>query len=92
MRTTLLVSALAAALGFQGPAPLQRPRLAQRAQAVHMEEEAAEEAPPAGPVYSESMPFLVKREALTGYVGDVGFDPVGFSAIFPMDWLREAEV
>merc|ERR1719310_1880874 len=49
------------------------------------------EAPP-GPVYSEALPFLLKRKQLEGYVGDVGFDPVGFSEIFPMDWLREAEL
>ena len=47
------------------------------------EEEAAPPAPPAVE-YSESMPFLVKRKALSGYVGDVGFDPVGFSELLPM--------
>ena len=52
-------------------------------------DKAEEDAPPAPPpppavVYSESMPFLVKRKALDGYVGDVGFDPVGFSEILPM--------
>ena len=50
---------------------------------------AEEEAPPAPPpapkvIYSQSMPFLVKRPQLAGYVGDAGFDPVGFSEIFPM--------
>jgi hypothetical protein len=41
--------------------------------------------PPPPPVeYSQSMPFLVKRKALAGYVGDIGFDPVGFSEILPM--------
>merc|ERR1719160_5817 len=56
-------------------------------------EEATEaaDAPPAVE-YSESLPMLVKRQQLKGYVGDVGFDPVGFSEIFPMDWLREAEL
>ena len=34
--------------------------------------------------YSESLPFLVKRPQLKGYVGDVGFDPLGFSEILPM--------
>merc|ERR1712228_632386 len=33
--------------------------------------------------YSESLPFLVKRKNLAGYVGDVGFDPLGFSEILP---------
>merc|ERR1712060_112353 len=63
---------------------------------VRMEEEAAvaEQAQPAPPAekYSETKTFLVKRKALTGYVGDVGFDPLGFSEILPMDWLREAEL
>jgi len=27
-----------------------------------------------------------------GYVGDVGFDPIGFSDNFDMKWLREAEI
>ena len=50
-------------------------------------EEAAAPAPPPAPPpveYSESLPFLVKRKALKGYVGDVGFDPLGFSEILPM--------
>ena len=34
--------------------------------------------------YSESLPMLVKRPQLKGYVGDVGFDPLGFSEILPM--------
>merc|ERR1719182_614125 len=59
--------------------------------------EEAVEAPPAPPPppaveYAESLPFLVKRPQLKGYVGDVGFDPLGFSEILPMDWLREAEL
>merc|ERR1712129_533891 len=41
---------------------------------------------------AESLPMLVKRPQLKGYVGDVGFDPLGFSEILPMDWLREAEL
>merc|ERR1712228_476120 len=42
--------------------------------------------------YSEALPFLVERKNLAGYVGDVGFDPFGFSDLLPMDWLREAEL
>jgi hypothetical protein len=61
------------------------------AEAAEAEAE-AEPAPPAPPAveYSESMPFLVKRKALSGYVGDVGFDPVGFSEILPMVRARRA--
>merc|ERR1711988_1100848 len=80
--------------GFShGAAPLPRSATAVRQIAtVRMEEEAAvEEAPPAVE-YSESLPMLVKRPQLKGYAGDVGFDPVGFSEIFSMDWLREAEL
>jgi hypothetical protein len=41
---------------------------------------------------SQSMPFLTKPKNLEGYVGDVGFDPLGFSEYFDMKWLREAEI
>jgi len=61
--------------------------------------DAAEETPPppAEPavLYSESLPFLVRRASLGPvgkYVGDVGFDPLGFTEILPIEWLREAEI
>lgn len=38
------------------------------------------------------MPFLLKPKNLEGYVGDVGFDPFGFSDYFDMKWLRESEL
>jgi len=41
---------------------------------------------------SESIPFLLKSEYLNGYVGDVGFDPFGFSKEVQMEYLREAEL
>jgi light-harvesting complex I chlorophyll a/b binding protein 4 len=41
---------------------------------------------------SESLPFLVTPTNTKGYVGDVGFDPLGFSDGFDMKWLREAEI
>eukprot|EP00548_Thalassiothrix_antarctica_P006107 CAMPEP_0194134082 /NCGR_PEP_ID=MMETSP0152-20130528/4154_1 /TAXON_ID=1049557 /ORGANISM="Thalassiothrix antarctica, Strain L6-D1" /LENGTH=204 /DNA_ID=CAMNT_0038829623 /DNA_START=57 /DNA_END=671 /DNA_ORIENTATION=- len=41
---------------------------------------------------SPSMPFLVKPKNLDGWVGDVGFDPIGFADWFDMKWLREAEI
>merc|ERR1719311_1179788 len=64
------------------------------AEEAAVKEKTEKAAPPAPPAveYSESLPMLVKRQQLKGYVGDVGFDPVGFSEIFPMDWLREAEL
>lgn len=37
--------------------------------------------------------FLERPPALDGtWVGDVGFDPLGFSNIIDMRWLREAEL
>uniref|UniRef100_A0A7S4AWS7 Plastid light harvesting protein n=2 Tax=Pseudo-nitzschia australis TaxID=44445 RepID=A0A7S4AWS7_9STRA len=41
---------------------------------------------------SQSLPFLTRPEKIKGYVGDVGFDPLGFSDTFDMKWLREAEI
>jgi len=54
-------------------------------------------APPAAPSveYSEALPFLTRRASLGpkgALVGDVGFDPLGFTEIFPLEWLREAEI
>jgi len=56
-----------------------------------------EKAEPAEPevLYSEALPFLTRRASLGpvgDYVGDVGFDPVGFTELFDIRWLREAEV
>lgn len=41
---------------------------------------------------SESLPFLTRPKNLEGYIGDVGFDPLGFSDTFDMKWLRESEL
>jgi len=41
---------------------------------------------------SEAVPFLLRPKNTAGYVGDVGFDPIGFSDGFDMKWLREAEL
>lgn len=39
------------------------------------------------------MPFLPYPANLKGYVGDdIGFDPLGISNYFPMDYLRESEL
>jgi len=39
------------------------------------------------------MPFLPYPEACKGYIGeDTGFDPLGISNYFPMDYLRESEL
>jgi len=41
---------------------------------------------------SAALPFLPKPSNLSGYVGDVGFDPLRISDYVPMDYLREAEL
>eukprot|EP00560_Eucampia_antarctica_P006365 CAMPEP_0197826474 /NCGR_PEP_ID=MMETSP1437-20131217/3428_1 /TAXON_ID=49252 ORGANISM="Eucampia antarctica, Strain CCMP1452" /NCGR_SAMPLE_ID=MMETSP1437 /ASSEMBLY_ACC=CAM_ASM_001096 /LENGTH=174 /DNA_ID=CAMNT_0043426939 /DNA_START=176 /DNA_END=700 /DNA_ORIENTATION=+ len=41
---------------------------------------------------SRAVPFLVAPTKTAGYVGDVGFDPLGFSDLFDIKWLREAEI
>lgn len=39
------------------------------------------------------MPFLPYPENCKGYIGeDIGFDPLGLSGYFPMDYLRESEI
>lgn len=43
--------------------------------------------------FSESVPFLKQPAMLDGTLaGDVGFDPLGFSDIFDVKVLREAEL
>jgi light-harvesting complex I chlorophyll a/b binding protein 1 len=42
---------------------------------------------------SPAMPFLPYPENLKGYIGDdIGFDPLGISNYFPMDYMRESEI
>eukprot|EP00960_Hanusia_phi_P031433 749283-Hanusia_phi.AAC.3 len=42
---------------------------------------------------SQSVPFLPRPAALDGkMVGDVGFDPLGFSGKYDIKWLRESEL
>lgn len=42
---------------------------------------------------SPAMPFLPYPQNCKGYIGeDIGFDPLGLSDYFPMDYLREAEI
>lgn len=43
--------------------------------------------------YSDSVPFLKQPTNLDGSLpGDVGFDPLGFSEVFDVKVLREAEL
>ena len=51
-----------------------------------VEEKAAPPAPPAVE-YSEALPFLVRRASLGpkgALIGDVGFDPLGFTEVLPL--------
>jgi hypothetical protein len=41
---------------------------------------------------STAVPFLTKPAGTAGWVGDQGFDPLGFSDNFDMKWLRESEI
>ena len=41
---------------------------------------------------SKSVPFLEQPKNLEGYVGNVGFDPLGISDWFDIKWLRESEL
>jgi hypothetical protein len=41
---------------------------------------------------SKSLPFILEPKNTAGWVGDVGFDPLGFSDYFDMKWLRESEI
>merc|ERR1719498_1987468 len=104
-RLTVLAAICAGVSGFNGAVQLpSRSKVAARGAALRMAEEAAvadkeaaTEAPPepAGPVMSEALPFLTRWQSLGPVgelVGDVGFDPLGFSEIFPLAWLREAEL
>ena len=51
-------------------------------------DQAVSEAPPPASIeYSEALPFLTRRASLgpkSALVGDVGFDPLGFTEIFPL--------
>lgn len=41
---------------------------------------------------SKALPFLIAPKNTAGWVGDKGFDPIGFSDYFDMKWLRESEL
>jgi len=41
---------------------------------------------------SESLPFLTNPSNTDGLIGSVGFDPLGFSDKWDVNWLQEAEI
>mmetsp|Transcript_41062 Transcript_41062/g.101327 ORF Transcript_41062/g.101327 Transcript_41062/m.101327 type:complete len:203 (-) Transcript_41062:167-775(-) len=71
----MMANLVTSALAFNGPA-LRAPA---RASGVEMGAK------------SKAIPFLEARPALAGWVGDAGFDPLGFSTV-NMLWMREAEI
>jgi len=106
MYTKVAMMGMIASAEAFGAAPVMPRSAALRTSVVRMEtpaeapaEAAAEEeappAPPPAPEYSEALPFLTRRASLGpkgALVGDVGFDPLGFTEILPLEWLREAEI
>lgn len=73
-----MLSLTSAPLAFS--APLAAPLAPQRAAVSMMAK-------------SQALPFLEKPASLDGSMpGDVGFDPLGLSSYFPLDWMREAEI
>ena len=96
MQLLLVSMLLAVCAGFNQAPQVPRSAVSLRRAALVMDEaateapaeeateEAAAEAAAPAVEYSESLPFLVKRPQLKGYIGDVGFDPLGFSEILPM--------
>eukprot|EP00287_Rhodomonas_sp_CCMP768_P014385 CAMPEP_0196757268 /NCGR_PEP_ID=MMETSP1091-20130531/103577_1 /TAXON_ID=302021 /ORGANISM="Rhodomonas sp., Strain CCMP768" /LENGTH=242 /DNA_ID=CAMNT_0042106039 /DNA_START=368 /DNA_END=1096 /DNA_ORIENTATION=- len=86
-RTVLALAAVASAAAF-APAPAFAPKAVTRAAATHAPRMAV-----FGGEFSESVPFLKTPTNLDGSLpGDVGFDPLGFSEVFDIKVLREAEL
>ncbi|GJQ13477.1 hypothetical protein GpartN1_g5268.t1 [Galdieria partita] len=45
------------------------------------------------PKWSKALPFMLWPQNLDGTMaGDVGFDPLGFTNVFDVKWMREAEL
>ena len=81
----------AAAVAASEPAAVAKPDAAV-APAELVEEETAAAPPPLKREMSASIPFMRKPPNLEGMVGDIGFDPFEFADIFPVKYLREAEL
>jgi len=83
------------ALATPRMAPLRMDEAAAPAKKETEAEPAPPPAPPPAPEYSQALPFLTRRASLGpkgALVGDVGFDPLGFTEVLPLEWLREAEI
>merc|ERR1712205_15192 len=83
LRTVLLAAAVASASAFAPMGGLVRPKA--RTAAVSSLKMQGD--------FSDAVPFLKRPINLDGeYAGDVGFDPLGFSDVFDLRVLREAEL
>merc|ERR1712205_110828 len=83
LRTVLLAAAVASASAFAPMGGLVRPKA--RTAAVSSLKMQGD--------FSDAVPFLKRPINLDGeYAGDVGFDPLGFSDVFELRVLREAEL
>eukprot|EP00285_Hemiselmis_virescens_P016029 CAMPEP_0173380498 /NCGR_PEP_ID=MMETSP1356-20130122/3161_1 /TAXON_ID=77927 ORGANISM="Hemiselmis virescens, Strain PCC157" /NCGR_SAMPLE_ID=MMETSP1356 /ASSEMBLY_ACC=CAM_ASM_000847 /LENGTH=217 /DNA_ID=CAMNT_0014334107 /DNA_START=60 /DNA_END=713 /DNA_ORIENTATION=+ len=82
LRSVLVLAACAGASAFTTSAVLPKAGLRKASStAVKMQDNSA------------AVPFLPRPAALDGsMVGDVGFDPLGFTEKYDIKWLREAEL
>lgn len=70
------LSIVSASSGYAGPMPLVRPTVQ-----------------PTMMAKSKALPFLEAPPQLDGSMaGDVGFDPLGLSSYYSLDYMREAEI
>jgi len=80
MKTVIALALVASASAFVAPNALPAARQSTTSRsAVTME-------------MSPSLPMLPRPMKLKGWVGDVGFDPLGLSEWVPVEWLRESEI
>lgn len=93
-----VVSSSALRMSETPPAPPTQPAAAAEPAAAEPAEEAPPPPPPVkessgGPQYSRSLPFLLKPEKTIGVLGgEAEFDPFGFSDLYDIKWMREAEL
>mmetsp|Transcript_52056 Transcript_52056/g.123283 ORF Transcript_52056/g.123283 Transcript_52056/m.123283 type:complete len:212 (-) Transcript_52056:109-744(-) len=80
MRSVLCLALAAGASAFAPSLPMSTARATKSISGMKMQN-------------SDSVPFLPRPAALDGkMVGDVGFDPLGFTTKYDIKWLREAEL
>jgi len=75
----MALSLVSAAAAFQAPAAAVRHVAMQQSSVTMMSK-------------SKALPFMESPAHLEGYVGNVGFDPLGLSTPQNIKWMREAEL